>query len=387
MGEGLLSAQGEIHRRHRRILQPAFHRERIAGYARVMAEHARQWRDSQRPGQVIPLRLEMARLTLGVIGEAMFGAEEECAALEIREFLDAAMARFTPVTFFFARLLERLPLPASRRFVGARTRLDDRVYQLIARRRAGAADRDDLLTLLLESPDGEGGDALSDREIRDEVVTTFLAGHETTANALTWAWCLLADHPEAEEEMHRELDRVLGGRLAGANDLAALPFTSAVFAETLRLRPTVPMIFRRVVEPLELGGYWLPKGAIVILSQYVTHRDPRFFDQPDRFDPRHWLNGARSSRPRFAFFPFGGGPRVCIGEHFAWLEAVMLLATIAQRWRIAPVRPGGAPAPIPGLLTRPPDSLEMRMEERGFRPSTRMVAEASPRYGRRNNTA
>jgi cytochrome P450 len=198
-GEGLLSAQGEVHRRHRRILQPAFHRERIAGYGRIMAERAARWRDERRAGEVIPLRLEMARLTLGIVGETMFGADDDDAAGEIREYLDAAMARFTPFTFLFARTLERLPLPASRRFIGARRRLDGRVYRLIERRRAERSERADLLSLLLQTHDAEGdGLGLDDREIRDEIVTIFLAGHETTANALAWAWCLLADHPEAE---------------------------------------------------------------------------------------------------------------------------------------------------------------------------------------------
>jgi cytochrome P450 len=364
-GEGLLSAQGETHRRHRRILQPAFHRDWIASYARVMVERARQWGEQRRNGEVVALRSAMASLTLGVIGETMFGTEDESAAGEIREFLDAAVARFTPLTFSLARLLERLPLPASRRFIQARSRLDDRVYGLITSRRAIGDERTDLLSLLLAAQDSDGDrGGLTDREIRDEVVTIFLAGHETTANAVTWAWCLLADHPESQREMHRELTERLGDRLPTADDLAALPFTSGVFAETLRLRPTVPMIFRRVVEPLELGGYLLPRGAVVILSQYVTHRDPRFYEEPERFDPRRWLAGSAAARPRFAFFPFGGGPRVCIGEHFAWLEGVMLLATIAQRWRIVPVDAGPTPAPAPGLLTRPPETLRMRMEAR-----------------------
>jgi len=367
-GEGLLSAQGEVHRRHRRVLQPAFQRDRIANYGRVMVDRARRWCEGRQAGEVVALRSEMARLTLGVVGETMFGAEDECAAAEIRAFLDAAIGLFTPSTFYLGRLLERFPLPASRRFIRARSRLDDRVYGLIERRRAMAADRGDLLSLLLRAQDVEGdGGGLTDREIRDEVVTIFLAGHETTANALTWSWCLLADHPEAEREMHRELAAVLGDRLPTAEDLPSLLFTSGVFAETLRLRPTVPMIFRRVVEPLELGGYRIPRRAIVVLSQYVTHRDARFYEDPERFDPRRWLPEARAARPRFAFFPFGGGPRVCIGEHFAWLEAVLLLAAIAQRWRIVPVGSGPAPAPVPALQTRPPDWLQMRMEPRSTR--------------------
>jgi cytochrome P450 len=363
MGEGLLSAQGETHCRHRRILQPAFHRDRIAGYAAMMVAHAREWRDRRTAGEVIGLRQAMARLTLGVIGETMFGASEAFAADEIREFLDAAMIRFTPLTFGLARWLEKLPLPASRRFVTARARLDRRIYELIGRRRASREGRGDLLSMLLAAQGDPRDGGFCDREVRDEVVTIFLAGHETTANALTWAWCLLAEHPAADEEMQQELDGVLQGRLPSAADAAALPFTSGVLAETLRLRPTVPMIFRRVVEPLTLGGYPLRKGAIVILSQYVTHRDPRFFGQPDRFDPGRWLHDGDAGRPKFAFFPFGGGPRVCIGEHFAWLEATMLLAVIAQRWRLVPDQPA-RPGLVPGLLTRPPDWIQMRVEER-----------------------
>src|SRR5215218_7780340 len=364
-GEGLLSAQGETHRRHRRILQPAFHRDRIASYGQVMVDHARKWQESRQAREVIALRSEMARLTLGIVGETMFGAEEQYAAQEIREFLDAALALFTPLTFSFARLLEHLPLPASRRFVRSRSRLDARVYDLIERRRASGGGENDLLSLLLKTQDASGdGSGLTDREMRDEVVTMFLAGHETTANALTWCWCLLADHAEAERELHRELAAVLAGRLPTAQDLSRLPFTSGVFAETLRLRPPAPMVFRRVIEPVEVGGYLLPRGAVVVLSQYMTHRDPRFYEAPERFDPRRWLPEAQAARPRYAFFPFGAGPRVCIGEHFAWLEAVLLLATIAQRWRM--VSPGGgpSPAPVPALQTRPPDWLEMRMEPR-----------------------
>lgn len=363
-GEGLLSAQGEAHRRHRRVLQPAFHRDRIAAYGNMMVIKAREWREAQRPGEVVRLRSEMARLTLGIIGATMFGAEDQDSVVEIREFLEAATALFTPITFYFAGLLERLPFPPSRRFIRARSRLDERVHQLIERRRTSRNSHGDLLSLLLRAQDTEHDTwGLSDREIRDEVVTMFLAGHETTATALTWAWCFLADHAESEREMHRELAAVLGDRLPTSDDLPRLPFTSGVFAESLRLRPPAPMVFRRVVESLELGGYLLPRGAVVVLSQYVTHRDPRFYVNPERFDPGRWLPEAPAI-PRFAFFPFGGGPRVCIGEHFAWLEGVMLLATIAQRLRIMALRAGPSPAPVPGLQTRPPDGLQMRVELR-----------------------
>jgi cytochrome P450 len=260
--------------------------------------------------------------------------------------------------------MERLPLPSARRFVAARTRLDARVYRMLRERRASGLDCGDLLSMLLLAQDDEGdGQGLTDRQIRDEVVTIFLAGHETTASALTWSWELLAHHPEAERRVHAELDEVLGDRLPTPHDLPRLPYASGVFAEALRLYPTAAMIFRRALEDHAVGEYLIPKGSIIILSQYVMHRDPRFYPDPHVFDPHRWAPEARAGRPRYCYFPFGSGPRVCIGEGFATLEGVLVLATMAQRWRLWL----SAEPPLPRdprLGTRPSDELRVRLERR-----------------------
>ena len=365
-GEGLLSAQGEVHRQHRRLMQPAFHHDRLLAYGATMVQHARRWCDGQRDGAKMALRGEMRRLTLGIVGETMFGATDGTAADDVRGFIDAGAALFGPLTLFlpFARHMERLPLPSARRFVAARERLDTRVYRMLCERRAHGMDRGDLLSMLLLAQDEEGdGQGLTDRQIRDEVVTIFLAGHETTASALTWSWDLLAQHPEAERRLHAELDAVLGDRPPPPNDLPQLPYANGVFAEALRLYPTAAMIFRRALEDHAVGGYVIPKGGVVMLSQYVMHRDPRFYPDPDVFDPDRWAPEVRAGRPRYCYFPFGGGPRVCIGEGFASMEGVLVLATVAQRWRLR-LPAGAPPRRDPRLGTRPSDELRVRLERR-----------------------
>jgi cytochrome P450 len=361
IGEGLLSAQGEAHRRQRRLLQPAFHRDVLAAYGRTMTDHALRWCERYHDGEIVAIRGEMMRLTLGVVGETMFGATDSTAAEDVRELIDAAMALFGPITFAFASLVERLPTPSARRFIRARARLDARVYGMLSERRSSGVDRQDLLSMLLVAQDVEGdGAAMNDRQLRDEIVTIFLAGHETTASALTWSWALLAQHPEAEARLHAELDSVLGGRVPTVADLPRLPYTTGVFAETLRLHPPAPMVFRRALEEYAVGDYVIPPGGIVILSQYVMHRDPRFFDDPEAFEPDRWRPDERATRPRYAYFPFGGGPRVCIGEGFAETEGVLVLATVAQQWRPA-LLADGVPARDPQRQTRPSDALRMQL--------------------------
>jgi cytochrome P450 len=264
----------------------------------------------------------------------------------------------------FGELLEKLPLPSTRRFERARGRLDATIARLIAERRKNPRDRTDLLTLLILAQDTEGdGGGMSDAQLRDEAMTIFLAGHETTANALTWTWHLLSQNPDVEARLHEELDRVLDGRPPGFADLPRLRYTEMVLSESMRLYPPAWIVGRRAIVEHDLGGYRIPVGSILLLSQWITHRDARFFPDPLRFDPLRFTPEAQGARPKFAYFPFGGGPRVCIGEGFAWMEGVLLLATIARRWRLS--RTGGTPVTPTAMITlRPKGGLLMRVEPR-----------------------
>jgi cytochrome P450 len=252
-----------------------------------------------------------------------------------------------------APLLERLPLPVVRRYNRAQAALDSVIYRIIDERRSNPSDRGDLLSMLLLARDEEGGGArMTDKQVRDEAMTLFLAGHETTANALTWGWYLLAQHPEVERRLHDEIDSVIGDRLPRADDAAALPYTRRVLAEVMRCYPPAWGIGRRAIEDVEIGGYTIPRNTVVLLSQYLLHHDARFFPDPERFDPDRWLPERQRARPRFAYFPFGGGNRVCIGESFAWTEGILVLATLARHWRLQRVET--APVPMKAVLTLRP---------------------------------
>jgi cytochrome P450 len=251
-----------------------------------------------------------------------------------------------------------------RRFRRAQRRLDATIYRLIEERRADGADRGDLLSMLLLARDAEGdGAAMDDRQVRDEAMTLFLAGHETTAVALAWTWRLLSENPEAEALLHRELDEVLDGRLPAVEDVPRLEVTRGVFAESLRLYPPAWVIGRLALTAVEIGGFRVPRRSLVLTSPWVTHRDPRWWPDPSAFDPTRWSPAAEAARPRFAYFPFGGGPRVCIGEPFAWLEGILVLATLARGWRMRLVA-GHAARLHPLITLRPRGGLPARLERR-----------------------
>ena len=262
----------------------------------------------------------------------------------------------------FSEILEKLPLPAVRRFKRARKRLDETIYRLIAERRASGVDAGDLLSMLLLARDEEGSGGMTDVQVRDEALTLFLAGHETTADALTWAWYLLSQNPQAEAAFHAELDRVLAGRLPSFDDLPQLRYTESVFAEALRLYPPAWGIGRRALEDFPVGGFVIPARSVVLMSPYAVHRDPRWFPDPLAFRPERWL-ADDSSRPKFAYFPFGGGARVCIGERFAWMEGTLLLAAIGQRWRLR-LEPGHRVETHARITLRPKHGMRMIPERR-----------------------
>jgi cytochrome P450 len=336
LGDGLLTSEGGHHRRQRRLVQPAFHRDRLAGYGAVMVDRAALVRDQWQSGQSFDVLQEMMRLTLAIVAQTLFSTEVDSEADEIGTALTEVFSLFEIILMPFSEILEKLPLPAVRRFKRARKRLDETIYRLIAERRASGVDAGDLLSMLLMArieEDEEGSGGMSDEQVRDEALTLFLAGHETTADALTWAWYLLSQNPEAEAAFHAELDRVLAARLPSFDDLPQLRYTEAVFAEALRLYPPAWGIGRRALEDYQVDDFAIPARSVVLLSPYVVHRDPRWFPEPLAFRPERWL-AEDSARPKFAYFPFGGGARVCIGERFAWMEGTLLLAVIGQRWRL-----------------------------------------------------
>ncbi len=342
LGEGLLTSEGDFHRRQKRLAQPAFHRQRIASYGAVMTDYAARARDRWRDGERLDMAREMMRLTLAIVGKTLFDADVESDAREVGKAMSVVMDLFNMLTIPFIEIIEKLPLPQIKRFDKARARLDRIIYRLIEERRASGKDRGDLLSMLLLAQDEEDeGGQMTDAQVRDEALTIFLAGHETTSNALTWTWYLLSQHTEAEAKLHEEIDAVLGSRLPTVEDLPRLRYTDMVLSESARLYPPAWAIGRRAINDCEIGGYAVPARSLVLMSQYVMHRDERFFPDPLRFDPERWTPEARESRPQFCYFPFGGGPRRCIGEGFAWQEGILLLATLAQAWqmRLVPRHP------------------------------------------------
>jgi cytochrome P450 len=364
LGNSLLVSEGDEHTRQRRLIQPAFHRGRIAGYAATMAECARRWTDAQRAGAEIDLAVEMNRLTLAVVAATLFGSDVDAEAGDIAASLTVIIESFNQMLLPLWRYWRYLPLPGNLRLRAAQKTLDATIYRLIASRRAEDRDHGDLLSVLLAAEDAENPQKrLTDVEVRDQAMTLFLAGHETTANALSWAWHLLAQHEDSRVKMRAEIDAVLGpDRLPGLDDVARLPFTTAVFSEAMRLYPPVWVVGRRALEDVVIGDFLVPRRTIVIASQYLIHRDARYWPDALEFRPERWLDeAAQAARPKFAYFPFGGGARVCIGDGFAWAEGVILLAVMARRWKFE-ATPGHPVALNPTVTLRPAHGLKMRVE-------------------------
>ena len=364
LGEGLLTSEGEFHRRQRRLAQPAFHHRRINAYATVMAEYTERAQTRWQNGETLDISQEMMRLTLAIVGKTLFDADVESEAGEIGRALTDIMKLFDRITMPFTWLLEKLPLPSNYRFAKAKLRLDQTIYRIINERRATGEDRGDLLSMLLLAQDVEGdGTGMTNEQLRDEAMTIFLAGHETTANALTWTWYLLSQHPDVEAKLHAEIDSVLKGNLPTAEDVARLRYTEMVFAEAMRLYPPAWLIGRRALNDYQLDKYTIPARSIILMSPYVMQHDARYFPDPFKFDPERWQPEAKEARPKFSYFPFGGGPRVCIGEPFAWMEGVLLIATIAQKWKMR-LAAGQQIAMQPMITLRPKFGMRMHMERR-----------------------
>ncbi|MFO0950639.1 MAG: cytochrome P450 [Isosphaeraceae bacterium] len=364
LGEGLLTSEGEFWRRQRRLAQPAFHRERINAYAQVMVDFTERMLRTWQDGQSRDVQADMMALTLEIVTKTLFDADIVGSASGVAEAMETLMFCFTDRVNRLVRLPVWIPTPSNLMFRKAIRSVESVLYAIIAERRRTGKDHGDLLSMLLHAQDDEGdGGGMTDRQLRDEAVTLFMAGHETTANTLAWAWYLLSLHPEAEARLHAELDEVLDGRPPEVADLPRLKYTDHVVTETLRLMPTAWLLGREAVEPVEIGGYNVPRGVTLWMSEWVIQRDPRWFDDPDAFRPERWADGLSKRIPRYAYFPFGGGPRICIGYQFAQMESVLLLAAIARRFRLR-VPEGTVIKPVPTMTLRPDGGVPVVLEER-----------------------
>jgi cytochrome P450 len=373
LGEGLITSDGETHRRGRRIAAPAFHRRRIEGYAGQIVSLAAEMREQWKPGVEFDISVEMMRLALQVVARTLFDTEVTPEIHEINDQVNIIMDLYHfLVTLPRAELLLNSPLPKMRRFRAARKRLDEVVDGMIRSRlaevgaRSGSSVHGDLLSMLVTAKDDEaGGDGhrLTSEELRDQVLTLFLAGFETVANALSWTWLLLGQNPDAERRLHAEIDAVVGGRLPTLEDMARLEYTGMVLSESMRLYPPAWAMGREVLEDVSIGPYRLRKGTMVFFSQYIVQRDPKWFPEPERFVPERFTPAAKAGRPRFAYFPFGGGGRQCIGESFAWMEATLALVTLVQRWRVELVQDQKIELQ-PKITLRPKNGIRVRMFKR-----------------------
>ncbi|HYA98069.1 MAG TPA: cytochrome P450 [Methylomirabilota bacterium] len=370
-GNGLLTSEGDFWLRQRRLAQPAFHRARIATYAETMVRYAKRHLDSWRDGRELDVHQEMMGLTLQIVAKTLFDADVAGDAREVGRALEVLMHLNT--NFRNLVLIPAwVPTPRNIRSLLAVRRLDRIIYRIIEQRRSSGRDAGDLLSMLLAARD-EDGSRMTDRQLRDEVITIFLAGHETTAINLSWTWWLLARHPRVEAKLHAELDSQLAGRSPSMDDLPRLPYLDRVLAESLRLYPPAWGMARLAVEEAEIGGYRIPRGAGISFSQWVVHRDPRWYDNPEEFRPERWENDLVKRIPRFAYFPFGGGPRQCIGNGFAQMEAALILATIAQRFRLRLV-PDHPVVPMPTITLRPRHGIRVILESRTAEPAAALQA-------------
>jgi cytochrome P450 len=364
LGNGLLLSEGEFWRRQRKLIQPAFHQGRIAAYAEIMVGYTQRMLASWSDGQALDIHEAMMRLTLGIVAKTLFDADVSREAEDVDAALSILMGKFLRQAGLALLLPTWVPLPTSRLLKRAVGRLDKVIYGIIEQRRASGQMSGDLLSVFLQAHDDEGV-GMTDRQLHDEIMTLFLAGHETTANVLSWTWFLLGQNPEVEEKLTKELGRVLGGRVPTLADLPRLVYTDTVLRESMRLYPPVWVIGRRALAPFRLGEYELPADTNVLISQLIMHRDARYFPEPLRFDPDRWsANDPRgASLPRFAYFPFGGGPRVCVGAGFGMMEAVLLLATIAQQFRIQ-IAPGQKVEVQPTVTLRPRNGIPVTLKRR-----------------------
>jgi cytochrome P450 len=362
VGNGLLTSQGEEWKRARRLSQPAFHRERVASYGNTMVDFTDRLTSKWQDGETRDIHRDMMRLTLEIVVQCLFSADVSRDVDEVGATLKELVKPFAAQATLKWILNNRLPTPAHLRFHALARKIDNVVYRIIAERRASGKDEGDLLSMLLAARD-EDGSQMDDRQLRDEVMTLFLAGHETTALTLAWSWYLLGTHPEAEKKFHAELDEVLEDRAPTAADLPRLKFTEQIARECMRLYPPAYGLGREAINDCEIGGYRVPAGTQIFMFQWATQRDPRFYDEPLAFKPERWTEEFAERLPKYAYFPFGGGPRACIGASFAMMEIILCLAAIGQKFRLEIV-PDHPVSIYPAMSLRPKDGIKVVVKSR-----------------------
>ncbi len=372
LGEGMITAEGKPHKAQRQVAQPAFHRQRVAGYAEAMVEESVRARELWRDGRSIDASQEMMHLTLRIIARTLFSTELGHEVQELSGAINAIMGLYHYLIAMPAvETFVSLGVPPVGRFAKAKARLDAIVYRMIEDHEQNRSGSGDLLDMMLRSRDGiESSEARPkevrpkhDELLRDEVITIFLAGYETVASALTWTWYLLSQNPDAERKIHDEIDRVLEGRIPTIEDVPQLKYVEMVLAESMRLYPPAWAMGRRALDDFELGPYRLPAGTTVLISQFITQRDPARFDDPLKFLPERFAPSGRTTFPKFSYFPFGAGFRQCIGEAMAWTEGILVLATLAQKWRLR-LSPEARVVPQQLITLRPKYGMPMFVERR-----------------------
>ncbi|MBD2181246.1 cytochrome P450 [Planktothrix sp. FACHB-1355] len=363
IGEGLLSSEGDWWQHQRRLIQPVFSHKRIAGYGQIMVAYAERAIDTWQDGETRDIHDEMMQLTLNIVMKCLFNQDiTEGEAKNVAYAIDVAMHWFENKRKQGFFIWEWFPRPENIRYKNAIQQMDKSIYHLIEERRTSGEDTGDLLSMLMQVKDEEDGSQMTDKQLRDETITLMLAGHETTANTLSWTWMLLSQHPEVRSKLQAELKEVLDSRSATVADLPKLRYTEMIIKEAMRLYPPVPIMTREATQDCEIGGYEVPAGCQVMMSQWVMHRNPRYFEDPEVFQPERWANDLEKQLPRGVYFPFGDGPRTCIGKGFAMMEAVLLLATIAQKFEVNVVQ-DYAIVPQPSITLRPEYGIKVTLKK------------------------
>ena len=387
LGEGLVTSEGDLHNRQRRLIQPIFHPKQIMSYSNTMTDYATRMTDRWKDGDIVDVSEEMMRLTLDIICKSVLNYDIESEARQVGKALTTVRKYSKRLQSPIGHVLDKIPvLPAVKGAREAKKELDSLMYQMIADRRrrkkeqdynnnGKSHDEDDLLSRLMQAQDSNSPNSnqeqMSDKQVRDEVMTIFIAGHETTANALAWTFYLLSQNRNVETKLHDEINSVLGdgsgnnvgNRIPTADDIPKLQYTEKVLRESMRLYPPVWTIGRHVENDYFIGEYTIPAGSSILMSQYVMHHNPRYYEEPERFNPDRWTEEFKSHLPRFSYFPFGGGIRGCIGEPFAWIEGILIIATIAQKWTMRTL-PSQRIGLDPAITLRPKYGMKMKLIQR-----------------------